>query len=97
MAVIAVTVVCALACRSLWLAVLAAYHRSKAVYCFVSSDGGCIAYARDGRAMTSAEVKASPRHRDLARTYGMAAAWPWLPVDPDSPDPEWDVGRLPSE
>jgi hypothetical protein len=37
--------------------------------------------------MTIADVNAARHHRDLSKWYREAAAWPWLPLDANSPDP----------
>jgi hypothetical protein len=38
--------------------------------------------------MTRAEVKKSAWHAALAEKYRHAALYPWLPVEPDPPEPK---------
>ena len=68
---------------------LADYHASRvwsAVAC--SRTSRCTFIDRNGRVMTSAEVRASAWHQKLAAKYREAALRPWLPVEPDPPMPE---------
>src|SRR5262245_56744936 len=88
MIVVAVGTVCSLACRSLALAALAAYHESKSHYSIALSNRGCLYLDRDGNIMAPAGFKGCLEQRNLSKMYRKAAAWPWLPVEPDLPEPE---------
>jgi hypothetical protein len=66
---------------------LAAYHQSKGVYGYACSRTSWALIDCNGKVMTPAEVKAADWHRALAEKYREAAAHPWLPVEPDPPEP----------
>jgi hypothetical protein len=88
MAMILVGVTYSLACRSLALVALAAYHESKLPHRWDGPYYSPVCYDRSGRVMTKAQVRAAREHRDLAKDCRKAALWPWLPVDPTLPEPE---------
>jgi hypothetical protein len=66
---------------------LANYHESRTVAEVGCSRTRCTFSDHRGRIMTSAEVRASDWHKQLAEKYRQAAAHPRLPVEPDPPPP----------
>jgi len=70
---------------------LAEHHRSEIV-----SEGGwaCsktswfrFSVDGQGRMATAEQIKKSEWHRKLYSKYRLAAGYPWLPVEPDPPEP----------
>lgn len=64
---------------------VAAAHESKMIYGLGCGGGPPSHYDRDGRLMTTAEVKLADWHANLTAKYRAAAIKPWLPVAPDPP------------
>jgi hypothetical protein len=46
------------------------------------------ALLRDGHADTSRDPERADRHKALHIKYEHAARYPWLPIEPDPPEPE---------
>jgi hypothetical protein len=88
MAVILILVTYSLAVRSAVFLMLASYHEAQLPARVDTSAYSWVYYDRSGNVMTAAQVKASRQHQDLWKRYRTAAVWPWMPVDPDVPDPD---------
>jgi hypothetical protein len=66
---------------------LGAYHQSKGVYGYACSRTSWACIDCNGKVMTPDEAKLALWHMALAEKYRQAAAHPWLPVEPDPPEP----------
>jgi hypothetical protein len=71
---------------------LAAYHQSRlGGFVIVQSldDLSLIRlFRRDRKPLTTDEAKVATWHEAMARKYRQAARNPWLPVEPDPPEPQ---------
>ena len=71
---------------------LAAYHQSKLARFIIwqSLDDLTVVrlFRRDHKPPATGEAKVATWHEAMARKYRQAARNPWLPVEPDAPEPE---------
>jgi hypothetical protein len=71
---------------------LAAYHQSKLerFLIYQSHDELTVIrlFHRDLKPLTTDEAKVATWHEAMARKYREAARYPWLPIEPDPPEPE---------
>jgi hypothetical protein len=56
--------------------------------CLISKTSNHVYFDANDREMTPDGVKSSAWHAALAEKYRQAALYPWLPVEPDPPEPE---------
>jgi hypothetical protein len=91
-AVAAVALLCLLEHRRRSFESLAAYHQSKLDRFLIwqSLDDLTVIrlFHRDLKPLTTDEAKVPNWHEAMARKYRHAARYPWLPVEPDPPEPE---------
>jgi hypothetical protein len=91
MVVVVVTgLLCLLEHRRTSFASLAVYHNSKTWHSMATFRGVAshVYFDSNDREMTRDEVKKSAWHAALAEKYRHAALYPWLPVEPDPPEPK---------
>jgi hypothetical protein len=89
-AVVVAGILCLLEHRRRSFSSLAVYHDSKTWHSMATFRGVAnhVYLDANDREMTPDGVKRSAWHAALAEKYRQAALYPWLPVEPDPPEPE---------
>jgi hypothetical protein len=91
-AVAVVGLLCLLEHRRRSFESLASYHRSRLARFVIGQSLDDLTVIRpifrDRKPLTTDEVKVATWHQAMARKYRQAARKPWLPVEPDPPEPK---------
>jgi hypothetical protein len=91
-AVAVVGLLCLLEHRRRSFEALAAYHHTRVAHFVIvqSLDDVTVIrrISRDRKPLATDEVKVATWHEAMARKYRQAARNPWLPVEPDPPEPK---------